>query len=189
MLQVVSALLFKQPITRLLSESKWREVDSFAATVFRNRTAACQTRGTEDAEALYKVMANSRVHTYTGKRPWTLKHTEEYIQFMLNKDIKTLALFQGACLTKADNQLIGLTSMNPYLPGQPELEWQFGAPFWGKGYTTEVGKAIIRETFAQTDIAAIFGMAHPENKASVKVLQKIGMTCLGLQEFRGQMDM
>lgn len=92
-------------------------------------------------------------------------------------------------MTKADNQLIGLTGLNPYLPWQPELEWQFGVSFWGKGYATEVGKAIIKEIFAQTDIAAIFGMAHPENKASVKAMQKIGMTCLGLQEFRGQMDM
>ena len=34
----------------------------------------------------------------------------------------------------------------------------------------------------------IFGMVNPENKASLRVMEKIGMDCLGLREFRGEQD-
>jgi [ribosomal protein S5]-alanine N-acetyltransferase len=92
-------------------------------------------------------------------------------------------------LCQIANQLIGFTGLNPYLPKQPELEWQNGVDFWGKGYATEIGKSVISNAFQTTDIKSIFGMANPENKASMRALEKIGMTRIGLQEFRGHQDM
>ena len=53
----------------------------------------------------------------------------------------TLEMFHGACIIKETKQLIGFTGLNPYLPKQPELEWQLGVPSWGMGYATEVGRA------------------------------------------------
>jgi len=32
-------------------------------------------------------------------------------------------------------------------------------------------------------------MLYPQNKASMYLMEKIGMTCLGLQDFRGKQDM
>lgn len=32
-------------------------------------------------------------------------------------------------------------------------------------------------------------MVKPQNKASVRVMEKIDMTCLGLQVFRGEQDL
>jgi RimJ/RimL family protein N-acetyltransferase len=143
----------------------------------------------DDAEELHQIMSDSRVHTYTGDSPWTLDRANAYIRFMLDKDFRTLELFHGACVLKDGGVLIGLTGLNPYLPKQPELEWQFGVPFWGKGYATEIGKAVIQAAFEQTDILLIYGMVNPQNKASMRVMEKIGMTCLGLREFRGEQDM
>jgi len=143
----------------------------------------------EDAPALFEIMSDARVHRYTGDTPWSFERAEKYIAFMIEKNFQTLELFHGACITKDTNQLIGFTGLNPYLPKQPELEWQLGVPFWGKGYASEVGKAVISQAFNTTDITCIYGMANPENKASMKALEKVGMTCLGLQEFRGHMDM
>lgn len=31
-------------------------------------------------------------------------------------------------------------------------------------------------------------MYHPKNKASMKVMDKIGMTCVGLHHFKGNQD-
>jgi [ribosomal protein S5]-alanine N-acetyltransferase len=143
----------------------------------------------DDAEELHKIMSDIRVHKYTGDSPWTIERTNKYIKLILDKDFKTLEVFHGACVLKSSNSIIGLTGLNPYLPKQPELEWQFGMPFWGNGYATEIGKAIIKKAFASTDIKLIYGMVNPENKASMRVMEKIGMTCIGLQEFRGEQDM
>lgn len=40
---------------------------------------------------------------------------------------------------------------------------------------TEIGKELIKEAFKITNIVGIYGMAEPENIASRRVLQKIGM--------------
>lgn len=143
----------------------------------------------DDAKALYSIMSDSSVHTYTGDTPWSSKRAKDYIKFMLKKNFQTLELFHGACILKSTNELIGLAGLNPYLPKQPELEWQLGAPFWGRGYATEIGRVVIREAFRTTDISCIHGMANPENIASMKALEKSGMICVGLQEFHGHMVM
>jgi [ribosomal protein S5]-alanine N-acetyltransferase len=142
-----------------------------------------------DVEELHEIMSDSRVHTYASSMPWTMEHTAKYINFMLDKNFKTLELFHGACVLKDGNVIIGLTGLNPYLPKRPEIEWKLGVAFWGKGYATEIGNAIIKEAFKSTDIELIYGMAHPQNKASMRVMEKIGMTCIGLYDFRGNQDM
>jgi [ribosomal protein S5]-alanine N-acetyltransferase len=142
-----------------------------------------------DIKELHEIMSDSRVHTYASSKPWTVEYTARYINFMLDKNFKTLELFHGACVLKGCNIIIGLTGLNPYLSKKPEIEWKFGVPFWGKGYATEIGNAIIREAFKSTDIELIYGMAHPQNRASIRVMEKIGMKCIGLQDFRGSQDM
>lgn len=142
-----------------------------------------------DAGALHAIMSDSRVHTYTGDSPWTMERTVAYIKDLQERNFTTLEVFHGACVLKSNQTIIGLTGLNPYLPKQPELEWQFGVPFWGKGYATEIGKAVTKAAFETTDITLIYGMVNPQNKASMRVMEKIGMACLGLKEFRGEQDM
>ena len=51
-----------------------------------------------DIQELFKIMCDVRVHTYTKDKdnPWDKGRTEEYIQFMIDKDFKTL-LFSRRC--------------------------------------------------------------------------------------------
>lgn len=143
-----------------------------------------------DIGELLKVMSDIRVHTYTKDKnsPWDIQRTEEYIQFMMNKDFKTLDNFHGAIVEKKTNQLIGVCGLNPYKVNEPEIEWKLGVQYWGKGYATELGKQMIKDTFAATNVKGIYGMAQPENIASRKVLEKIGMKYIGNQVFRNQED-
>jgi [ribosomal protein S5]-alanine N-acetyltransferase len=142
-----------------------------------------------DAGDLFRIMREPLVHRYTGDAPWSEERAVRYIRLMLEKDFRTLEIFHGACILKSAMELIGFSGLNPYLDQQPELEWQFGAPYWGKGYATEIGKSVTAAAFATTGIRSIFGMVNPQNRASMRVMEKIGMTCLGLREFRGEEDM
>lgn len=143
-----------------------------------------------DIDEFFGIMSDIRVHTYTKDKnnPWDKQRTEEYVKFMINKDFKTLDCFHGAVIEKNTNQLIGLCGLNPYKENEPEIEFKIGVPYWGKGYATELGKQIIKSSFAAADIKGIYGMAQPENTASRKVLEKIGMKYLGNREFRGHED-
>ncbi|MDF2541157.1 MAG: hypothetical protein K0S47_875 [Herbinix sp.] len=143
----------------------------------------------QDLDPLYSIMSDDRVHTFTGDTTWSRERTQNYIDYMLERNFLTMEVFHGACIKKDTDQLIGLTGLNEYLPQQPELEWQFGVEFWGKGYATEIGKAVIQHAFHSSNIRSIYGMANPKNKASMRALEKIGMICIGLQEFREHQDM
>ena len=143
-----------------------------------------------DIDELFRIMSDIRVHTYTKDKnnPWDKQRTEKYIKFMMEKDFKTLDCFHGAVIEKESNQLIGLCGLNPYKANEPEIEFKIGVPYWGKGYATELGKQIIKDSFATTDIKGMYGMAQPENIASRKVLEKIGMKYLGNKIFRNHED-
>lgn len=144
----------------------------------------------KDIDELFQVMSDSRVHTYTKDKnnPWGKQRTEEYIKYMMSKDFKTLDCFHGAVIEKNTNRLIGLCGLNPYKENEPEIEFKLGVSYWGEGYATELGKQIIQDTFAATNIMGIYGIAQPENSASRRVLEKIGMQYLGNQIFRNQED-
>jgi ribosomal-protein-alanine N-acetyltransferase len=136
-------------------------VDFLPQTYFETERFIVRQWHITDVDALYSIMSNSKVHTFTGDDTWTRERTKSYIDLILDKNFKTLEVFHGACILKSSNQLIGFTGLNPYLPKQPELEWQIGVDFWGKGYATEIGKSVISNAFRTTDIRSIFGMANP----------------------------
>lgn len=135
-------------------------------------------------------MSNAQVHQYTKDKnqPWDKRKTEQYIQFFIDKNFVTLDCFHGAIIEKASNKLIGLTGINPYKKDEPEIEWKIGVSYWNKGYATEIGKEIIKEAFRTTNIIGIYGMAESENAASRRVLQKIGIEYVGINEFRENQD-
>lgn len=143
-----------------------------------------------DIDGLILIMSDSRVHTYTKDRnnPWDKQRTEAYIKYMMDKDFRTLDCFHGAVIEKKTSQLIGLCGLNPYKTDEPEIEFKLGVPYWGRGYATELGRKMIKEAFASTAIKGIYGMAQPENIASRKVLEKIGMKYVGNQIFRNHED-
>lgn len=141
-----------------------------------------------DIDELYEVMSNPLVHQYTKDKnlSWDKQRMEQYVKFFIDKNFVTIDCFHGAIIEKTSNRIIGLTGLNPYREKEPEIELKFGVPYWNKGYATEIGKEIVKEAFRTSNIIGIYGITEPENTASRKVLQKIGMKYLGINEFRDQ---
>ena len=46
-----------------------------------------------DVDDLFTIMSDGRVHTYTSDPPWSKERTKEYIDFMLDKDFRTLDIW------------------------------------------------------------------------------------------------
>jgi RimJ/RimL family protein N-acetyltransferase len=67
--------------------------------------------------------------------------------------------------------------------GQVTLDWEVGwhlrRDAWGKGYATEAGQAIVKYGFEALHLSVIYAIAYPENLASIRVMQRLGMTNLG----------
>lgn len=60
----------------------------------------------------------------------------------------------------------------------PEYGWiDFGyrlaRPFWGKGLATEAASAWVQKAFGELKLNRLTAIVHPENAASIRVLQKL----------------
>ena len=61
-----------------------------------------------------------------------------------------------------------------------EMGYWIGRAFWGKGYATEAARELVRYGFESLHLQRIAAMHFPRNKASQRVLEKIGMKREGL---------
>jgi RimJ/RimL family protein N-acetyltransferase len=57
-----------------------------------------------------------------------------------------------------------------------ELGYWIGVPFWGRGFATEAGRAVVEFGFQTLRLRRIHAHHFVGNKASGRVLEKIGMT-------------
>jgi RimJ/RimL family protein N-acetyltransferase len=56
-----------------------------------------------------------------------------------------------------------------------ELGYRLRKEFWGKGYATEVSRDLIRKAFEELGADCVFAQAHELNRASRRVMEKIGL--------------
>ena len=85
-----------------------------------------------------------------------------------------------------EGELIGWSGLQ-YLPETDEIEISYllGKPYWGKGLATESAIAGLDYGFKSLGIEKIIGIVHPENVASQKVLEKIGLRFQEQTEYFG----
>lgn len=81
-----------------------------------------------------------------------------------------------ACIEKETRRLIGFSGLK-YLDDRDETDvgYRFLPECWGKGYAIESAAAIMRQQAAQFGLSRIIGLVEPENRGSVRVLQKLGL--------------
>lgn len=74
------------------------------------------------------------------------------------------------------SNFIGNCLLRPFveIPGQMEMGYSLGKPYWGRGIGTEVAKALICYGFAKTDSNEIVALTDIRNRGSQKVLQNSG---------------
>ena len=57
-----------------------------------------------------------------------------------------------------------------------EVGYWIGKPYWGQGYCTEAGRAIVDWGFTELKLNRIYSTHFRRNPASGRVMQKLGMT-------------
>jgi ribosomal-protein-alanine N-acetyltransferase len=78
---------------------------------------------------------------------------------------------------RSNKQLIGWSGLL-FLPETEEVEvgYLLDEAFWGKGLATEAARACLKYGFANLDLENIVAIVHPENTASQRVAEKLGMS-------------
>lgn len=129
----------------------------------------------DDAEKFYQLNLNPNVIKYTGNTAF--KNIEEAKSFLENyKDYKANGYGRWAVIDKENNTFIGWCGLKyGELENETDIGFRFFEEQWNKGYATESAIACLKYGFEVLNLNRIIGRAMKENKASIKVLEKIGL--------------
>ena len=56
-----------------------------------------------------------------------------------------------------------------------EIGYTFHSEHWGHGFAVEAAAALVDYLFGHPEVTRVFGMLHPANTASARVLERVGM--------------
>ena len=136
---------------------------------------------------LYELDSDPRVMRYIGSgRP----STREQIDAAMQRLPRAYAIYPGLGTwraTRRDNgDFIGWFALK-YVPGTAEVEvgYRLRHGAWGRGFATEAARELVRYGFDDLGLKRIIGVTHPDNLASQRVLQKIGLTDVGWGHYYG----
>jgi len=129
----------------------------------------------EDAEAFYLLNSDPEVMRYTGDIPFS-SH-EDARKLIHNYDnYKKDGFGRWTVIRRADSKIIGWCGLKKHTEGFVDLGYRFFRNIWGNGYATEAASSCIDYGFATLNLNEIIGRTARDNSASVRVLEKIGMS-------------
>lgn len=79
-----------------------------------------------------------------------------------------------AVVHRATNKLIGYGGLRSF-DGRPELVYLLAKEYWGRGLATELAHGCLEYGFRHHNFDRIIALTRPENLASRRVLEKVGL--------------
>jgi len=143
----------------------------------------------DDAEQVFAIYSNPEVTYFLGsaalvasiksQRQRLIDSVERYKR--LNNGTGAWAIVEKATAVIAGTILLKQLPDYHGLPTQDyEVGWHLRRDVWGKGYATEAGQAMLDYGFNVLRLPIIYAVVKPENHASIRVTQRLGMKPVGL---------
>lgn len=139
-----------------------------------------RTFSEEDANLVYLLNLDPDVTRYTGDPVRDTAHAQEVLQKAILPQYALYGYGRWAVHSKPGLKFIGWCGLK-MRPDAKEIDlgYRFMRESWGKGFATEAAAASLRYGFEKVGIKRIVGRALPANLASIRVLEKCGMTYIG----------
>jgi ribosomal-protein-alanine N-acetyltransferase len=140
----------------------------------------------EDTERLLEVFGDPEVMRFVGRGVPFDRDRLVVSQARVLEHWRAHGFGPLAVAERATGRLVGEGGLQ-LLEGGPDVEvtYTLARAFWGLGYATEAAAAVLEWGFGELGLTRIVGVAYPDNTASQRVLQKVGMRRLGLRRCYG----
>jgi ribosomal-protein-alanine N-acetyltransferase len=133
----------------------------------------------EDLDAYYALYRDPEMRRYFPDGTLTLEETREEVEWYLNGHPRHPELGLWATIHKESGQFIGRCGLLPWtIDGQDEVEiaYMIAKSHWGQGLGTEAAAGIRDYAFEHLGLTRLICLIDEENRASIRVAEKIGMT-------------
>ncbi|HEY4055691.1 MAG TPA: GNAT family N-acetyltransferase [Kofleriaceae bacterium] len=138
-----------------------------------------------DAEGLFRLDSDPRVHEYLGKNPVARIEQSVAIVARIREQYRRYGIARWATIEKRSGDFIGWSGLRRVpetINGHADfidVGYRFIPAYWGKGYATESSLAAVRYAFDVMQEPVVYGHADRENVASRRVLEKAGLRHAG----------
>ena len=132
----------------------------------------------EDAPALAAAIADEMIVRNLAVVPWpySLRDAEAFLAAPRDPVLPSLLIFER---TDGEPQLVGSCGLGRRPSGAVELGYWISRPYWGQGFATEAGKALVGMAGA-LNIERLEASHFLDNPASGRVLEKLGFQSTGM---------
>ncbi len=137
-----------------------------------------------DAEQAFEIYSNAEVTYFLGNGS-RVTSIESQRQRLIDSIERSRRRKNGtgswAIVEKETTTIVGtiLLLQLPDKDGLPsqdfEVGWHLRRASWGKGYATEAGRGMLKYGFNVLNLPVIYAVVKPENHASIRVTQRLGM--------------
>lgn len=137
-----------------------------------------------DIDEVHRIQSIPQVDEYnTLGIPKDIDETCEVMKSLIDDVEKEPRKAYSWTIFNESSTVVGLTGM--FLSADKfklgEIFYKFDPAYWGNGYATEVAQALIKFGFTELGLHKVEAGVATENIASIRVLEKSGMTREGLR--------
>ena len=124
---------------------------------------------------LRTLATDPRVLRYIGNGdPWPDERIQHFVNSGIEKS-KTRGWIIWPLHHKLDNRFIGFCGFNDAFLPEVEIGWWLLPEYWGQDLATEAAAAILQHGFQTHHFPSVISVTQPENTASIRVMEKLGM--------------
>ncbi len=132
----------------------------------------------DDLDSLWELYCDAHVTKYIPDAPKSRAEAQEELEWFMNGHPKRPELGLWATMLQENGAFIGRCGLLPWtIEGREDVEvaYTIARPYWGRGLATEAAEAIKVYALQKLGLTRLICLIEPENIASQKVAQKIGM--------------
>ena len=133
----------------------------------------------EDLDALWALYCNPNITKYIPDAPSTRAEAREELEWHMHGHPRHPELGLWATIHKETGKFIGRCGLLPWdIEGVHEVEvaYTIAQEYWGRGLASEAAQGILKYGFEQLNLARLICLIEPENIASQRVAEKMGMS-------------
>lgn len=136
-------------------------------------------------EGLFRMNSDPDVMRYITGKPETREQTRAVIERVKGKWAEVgfswwslIEIASGDIIGAGGVQHLGRDNTNPL-----EVGWRLRKDKWHQGFASEAARCMAAFAFDTLDAASLHAVCDPENIASARVMQRLGMTYRGIERW------
>jgi len=141
----------------------------------------------DDAGWFYELNTDPEVMRFVPDVPFdTVQQSATFLEGYIEKHYAKNGFGRVAVIRKSDGAVLGWNGLKiDYEPGAVVLGYRFFRKYWGMGYATESSQAFLDWGHNFHGFPKILAWVMPQNKASLRIMEKLGFESLGPELWEG----